>query len=1216
MTEKHYCIICGKETQSNDPDVVFCPDHGGPGQGPSPVLQSQWKKGNVILDNYVVRGKLGEGGFGQVYLVHHMGWNLDLAVKKPRADKFKTEREKSNFIKEAETWVDLGLHPHITSCYYVRLIDDMPHVFVEFVEGGSLGSWIRGNKGNLYVGNPQAVLGRILDIAIQFAWGLGYAHNQNLIHRDVKPDNALMTLDGRLKVTDFGLARGKESVLGGGKQDAQIKIEVSGIAYSPYHCSPEQVVGKVLSLKTDIWSWAVSVLEMFNGRITWAGGQIADSALETYLRHGGESNIPPMPASLVEILRDCLQRDPENRHRDILTVAAQLVRIFLDETGQNYPRKMPKHAELHSDNLNNKAVSMLDLGRNSDAAANWQASITNDPHHLETVFNYGYWQWQNGRQTDQKFLEQINSVRAFHPEHANLDWFSGLVHAEIGHLDNAIPHLKKSWQRNEWQAGLLLVDCLKSKGELREARKILEKLWSDHRSSVSRKLDAGGEDAIWSQISSNRLPWRRCDLKLGGKAFENRYGLLSITPDGRYALVCVASAPILFDLVEKRQITTLKKGYGLTTSIVGLGLCRDGKRAATLVDDKTILLWDAFTGKVVKKIKGLPEYPGVNAFSHDLKLLVYLDALHQLNLWDLEKGDCVLKLQIPVDLPERGHMMTRLLAMDADARFCLLIMRDELFGIELPQGHLQFRHKILKDFVRHVTLTPDGSFALMGGDKGQIWLWNLHEMSHQALDGIEHHITDLAITPDARYGVSCSRGEYLTKDNTLRLWDLNEKRCIWTSPQQDEDIYAVAISEDAKYVYSYGDYGPLRRFKVDAGLEKNASEYSPLPHAFATPLSGSQAVEVFEQSQNLKDRAFELEKAGNWQKAYQLLRQMQQESLDPWDDSTLASLFRVGEHGRRSGLRAAALRKQLSGHSRRVFCLAHRPGQLEVLSGGDDYQVRRWNLNSGEYSSVINCDKTSIKSIAVDPRGQYAIIGGGGMNIYGDYLIRVLDLIQNRVVSKVNLSNHMTHDLCFGYDENIAAAVSDRFLFIFNPLDGSLYHRLKGHAIHVGGKRDSAGTPICTAFFPDGRHVLSGGDDQTICMWDLNTGKRIRRFQAPRGHVEKVLIMPGGAQILSGHSDHYLRVWKVDIEKPVLEIDTGGRIEGFTLTSDGRYVFSCGEDNTIKLWDLQTKEQCGLLEGHTNMVSDLTLVNEERWLVSASWDGTLGIWNLDWEFSF
>ena len=148
MTAKRYCILCGKEIQSNDPDVVFCPEHGGSARSDISGAQPQettrdaedrevqplrdisalWQPGQTLLDTYEVVGKLGEGGMGLVYRGHHKYWNMDLALKQPKASLFATQKGKEDFIREAETWVDLGLHPHITSCYYVRKIEDIPHL--------------------------------------------------------------------------------------------------------------------------------------------------------------------------------------------------------------------------------------------------------------------------------------------------------------------------------------------------------------------------------------------------------------------------------------------------------------------------------------------------------------------------------------------------------------------------------------------------------------------------------------------------------------------------------------------------------------------------------------------------------------------------------------------------------------------------------------------------------------------------------------------------------------------------------------------------------------------------------------------------------------------------------------------------------------------------------------------------------------------------------
>src|SRR5262249_45511424 len=90
-----------------------------------------WEPGDVILDLYKVKSVLGQGGMGTVYRVHHRSWNQDLAVKTARPDLLEKPGAAENFEREAETWVNLGLHPHTVSCYYVRRLGGLPRVFVE-----------------------------------------------------------------------------------------------------------------------------------------------------------------------------------------------------------------------------------------------------------------------------------------------------------------------------------------------------------------------------------------------------------------------------------------------------------------------------------------------------------------------------------------------------------------------------------------------------------------------------------------------------------------------------------------------------------------------------------------------------------------------------------------------------------------------------------------------------------------------------------------------------------------------------------------------------------------------------------------------------------------------------------------------------------------------------------------------------------------------------
>ncbi|MBO7662246.1 MAG: protein kinase [Clostridia bacterium] len=157
-----------------------------------------------LLDTYRIESDALHGGMGSVWRVRHTGWNTDLAMKRPQPRMFSTEDARRRFIDECRNWINLGLHPNIVSCYYVREIGGVPAIFYEWMENGDLEQHIR--DGTLYEGAAGGLQARLPDIAIQYARGLRYAHEQGLIHQDVKPANLLLTKDWQAKAADFGLA--------------------------------------------------------------------------------------------------------------------------------------------------------------------------------------------------------------------------------------------------------------------------------------------------------------------------------------------------------------------------------------------------------------------------------------------------------------------------------------------------------------------------------------------------------------------------------------------------------------------------------------------------------------------------------------------------------------------------------------------------------------------------------------------------------------------------------------------------------------------------------------------------------------------------------------------------------------------------------------------------------------------------------------------------
>ena len=202
------------------------------------------RHGDLLLGTYRVESDAVRGGMGAVWRVHHTGWDVDLAMKRPRPEVFRTEGQKQRFTDECQFWMNLGLHPNIVSCYYVREIGEIPTIFSEWMDKGSLESHIK--DGTLYDGTKAEVQKRLLDIAIQFGRGLHYAHENNLIHQDVKPDNLLLDGDWTAKVSDFGLAKARSflTFLDGTATEPEIDENVTMFSptggMTPAYCSPEQ----------------------------------------------------------------------------------------------------------------------------------------------------------------------------------------------------------------------------------------------------------------------------------------------------------------------------------------------------------------------------------------------------------------------------------------------------------------------------------------------------------------------------------------------------------------------------------------------------------------------------------------------------------------------------------------------------------------------------------------------------------------------------------------------------------------------------------------------------------------------------------------------------------------------------------------------------------------------------------------------------------------
>jgi serine/threonine protein kinase/predicted negative regulator of RcsB-dependent stress response len=257
------------------------------------------------VGNYVVQRKLGDGGFATVYMGQHAVLEKRVAVKFLLEEWINEPDVVSRFFDEARTMERLKDHPHIVEIIDIAT-DEIcqregvsPYFIMEFVEGKSLEGLIHSDE--------AFTLDFILEVCKCALSALGHCHKKNVVHRDVKPSNILITSDGKVKLTDFGIAKAKINT---SKTGAGLTLG------STDYMSPEQALGKRdLDHRSDIYSFGVTMYEMVVGKLPF----IADNPNSVALMHIQEDAIPPLsvndavPERLNYIIMKAMDKKPENR---------------------------------------------------------------------------------------------------------------------------------------------------------------------------------------------------------------------------------------------------------------------------------------------------------------------------------------------------------------------------------------------------------------------------------------------------------------------------------------------------------------------------------------------------------------------------------------------------------------------------------------------------------------------------------------------------------------------------------------------------------------------------------------------------------------------------------------------------------------------------------------------------------------------------------------
>jgi serine/threonine protein kinase len=391
-----------------------------------PAVQGQpateWQVGDVIDSRYEILGQIGVGGMGVVWKVHHYEWDRVLALKMPLPQLVGSLALKERYLREAETWVGLGVHPHIVQCWYVLNIEGRPCLFLDYMTGGSLKDRI--DQKTIYPGKWVV----IMELAMQVASGLAHSHSRGVVHRDVKPENLLFKADGTIGVTDFGLVKTAlpESVERSTGLTRGTDFGVSGAgAYlgTPQYGAPEQWgAAERVGPAADIYAFGITLYEMCCGRRPFDVEGDPNMTLKILLN--AHINTPPpdpreffseIPEDLVLLCKACLEKDPARRPPSMQAVHQVLSALHYRLTGAKYETVVALPNTANPDILNNTAVSLLSLDKRDEARQAWRRALRQESAHPECLYNLIQLERREGRIGTQEALRRLQQAKADYP---------------------------------------------------------------------------------------------------------------------------------------------------------------------------------------------------------------------------------------------------------------------------------------------------------------------------------------------------------------------------------------------------------------------------------------------------------------------------------------------------------------------------------------------------------------------------------------------------------------------------------------------------------------------------------------------------------------------------------------------------------------------------------------------------------------------------------
>lgn len=723
-----------------------------PQPSPSPKIPQVpvWAPGDTILNRYHIEQVM-SGSMGNVYISEHLGWKIKVAIKAPRPEVLADREGMRRILKEANSWVRMGMHPNVASCFYVLGINKIPHLFIEFIDGGNLSDWIKAGR--------CRNLRTALSLAIQFCHGMEFTHQRGIVHRDIKPQNILVTKNSLLKITDFGilLAQGDTEKGDGQVPDLDPADHEATIGFrgTPGYASPEQLRNAhTVDLRTDIFSFGLCLWVMLCGRKPFTNNAV---------EHKIPTPTPAAPdikfsAALKNVLRKSVAFNPDDRYQNFAEMRGALNEAYTAAFNTACPYAELSNIDLRADGLNNRAVSLFELGESREAAACLNKTLEINEMLPEAVYNMILLNWRSGT-NPAKIIRQIETAKK---RGTTTPWLTemeaavkrSLVADKVELEKQQFPEFRLCTPKNSleiFREGQLhfsvqrnILDHLENK-RYASCHDILMTAWKNSRYKkdkifnmvYDRLLRVGTKQKVlgvqrFLTLSGNEGPITHLAHVPNTKKF------VAAGPGGKITLHDLGSA--------SQQGIVLEKGG---SAISALAVCPLGKYLAVGAQDGSVCLFSTKTGTLESRETAHSGPAHALAFNEDGRLLASGGA------------DGILKIRKLGTGPE----MTT----------------------SIKEGGA----------IRAITYTTNGLNLVTGSEDGSVRFWDANGKECSRI--IEAHampVVALANSSDGQRFISAGT------DRHLKVWEHKTGRCLKSIKAHDETISSALFLQDNQTLIS------------------------------------------------------------------------------------------------------------------------------------------------------------------------------------------------------------------------------------------------------------------------------------------------------------------------------------------------------------------------------------------------------------------------------